>query len=105
MSSEADKQSGDQGEKSLPNLGASVPVFNCVVYVASTDDGGVRARVANLAGLESTAGSEREALAKIVAAFKARVGELTAAGATIPWIDPPVEPASNEQTRYVPVHL
>ncbi|MEZ6071444.1 MAG: hypothetical protein R3C10_14545 [Pirellulales bacterium] len=88
----------------MPRLGASVPVFNCVVYLAETNDS-VRARVANLAGLECTAGSEREALAKIVSAFKSRVAELLAAGAPIPWIDPPASPETDERVRYVPVHL
>jgi hypothetical protein len=65
----------------------------------------VRARAANLAGLECTAASEREALAKLIPDFKQRVGEFLDRGAPIPWIEPtpPAEPG--EQVRFVPVHL
>jgi hypothetical protein len=80
-------------------------VFNCVVYVSPTDDGGVRARVANLAGLDCSAGSERDALAKIVAAFKQHVSKLIESETPIRWIDPPVDAKANEQVRYIPVHL
>ena len=83
---------------------ASVPVFSCVVYVSPTS-GGVRARCANLAGLEFTAASERTALGQLIPAFKKQVGQLHAAGEPIPWIDPPAKPEPGEQTRYVPVHL
>lgn len=82
-----------------------VPVFNCLVYVAPRATGGVRARVANLAGLDCEAASEREALAKIVPAFKQRVAELTASGTDIPWIEPPLPVGADEQTRFIPVHL
>ncbi len=82
-----------------------VPVFNCLVYVSRKVEGGVRARVANLAGLRCEAGSEREALATIVPAFKQRVAELTAGGIPIPWIDPPEAADPDEQTRFIPVHL
>jgi hypothetical protein len=105
MPSDAEGKPGSPEKPSLPNLGASVPVFNCVVNVSPTDDGGVQARVANLAGLDCTAGSEREALAKIVAAFKAHVSKLTHDATPIPWIDPPVAADANEQVRYIPVHL
>ena len=83
----------------------SVPVFNCIVYVRSGSPGEVHARVANLTGLEASAPSEREALAKLVAAFKMRVAELTREQTPIPWIDPtpPLEP--EEQERLIPVHL
>ena len=82
-----------------------VPVFNCVVYIATVADGGVRARVANLADLRCEAGSEREALGKIVPAFKKRVAELTESGTPIPWIEPPEPAQAEEQTRLIPVHL
>lgn len=105
MPSDAEGKPGSPDKSTLPNLGASVPVFNCVVYVSPADDGGVRARVANLADLACTAGSERDALAKIVAAFKAHVGKLTQDSTPIPWIDPVPQPNADEQVRYVPVHL
>lgn len=82
----------------------NVPAFTCVVYVACVD-GGVRARVANLAGIEFQAGSERDALAKIVPAFKQRVAELMGSGGEIPWVDPPMEKEAGEQERFLPVHL
>jgi hypothetical protein len=81
-----------------------VPVFGCVVYVSPTS-GGVRARCANLSGLECTASNERAALGQLIPAFKKQLTELLAAGQPIPWIDPPAKPEPGEQTRYVPVHL
>lgn len=82
-----------------------VPVFNCLVYVKANPDGGVLARVGNLAGLQVEAANEREALAKIVPAFKQQLGELLQRGDPIPWLDPPTEAATDEQTRFIPVHL
>lgn len=84
---------------------AVVPAFGCVVYVSDAAAGGVRARVANLAGIEAVADSERGALAKIVPAFKARCAEALQRGETIAWIEPPVEMLPGEQRRFVPVHL
>ena len=84
---------------------ADVPVFDCIAYVSPDADGGVRARVANLPGLECTAASEREALGKLVAAFKQRVSELTQSETPIPWIDPPAPAESEEMQRFIPVHL
>ena len=83
----------------------AVPVFNCIVYLARTDEGQVRARVANLARFECTAASERDALAKLVPAFKQRLAELHQSAGDIPWIDPPLAAEPGEQTRYIPVHL
>jgi hypothetical protein len=84
---------------------ADIPVFNCIVYVSSHASGGVRARVANLPGLEFTAGSEREALAKIVPAFKQSVAELMQSQTPIPWIEPIAAAEPGEQKRFIPVHL
>jgi hypothetical protein len=81
-----------------------VPVFSCLIYIA-TDGGGVRARVANLAGLECAAGNERAALGKLVPAFKKAIAELLRSGAPIPWIEPPLPAEPGEQVRYIPVHL
>lgn len=82
-----------------------VPVFSCIVYVAVDAGGGVRARVANLLGLECTAGSERAALGKIVPAFKKFIAELLHSEKQIPWIDPPTPAEAGEQIRLIPVHL
>ena len=83
----------------------SVPVFNCVVYVSRGSEGITRARVANLAGIEVSANSERDALAKTVAAFKQKVAELHQQEAAIPWIDPVPPPDEGEVERLIPVHL
>jgi hypothetical protein len=82
-----------------------VPVFNCIVYVSNQADGRVQARVANLSELACTASTEREALGKIVSAFKQRIVELTQSGTPIPWIEPasPIEP--KERKRLIAVHL
>ena len=84
---------------------SDVPVFNCIVYICPDSGGGVRARVANLPGLECKAASERDALSKIVPAFKQRVGELMRSNTPIPWIEPPASAESDEATRHIPVHL
>jgi len=81
-----------------------IPTFNCLVYVCSVD-GGVRARVANLDGIEITASDERTALSKIVPAFKAKVEQILADHESIPWIDPPLQATGEEQTRFIPIHL
>ena len=83
----------------------SVPVFNCIVYVAAHPDGGVQARVANLAGLECVRPTEREALQHLVTAFKQRVEELSKGEDPIPWIEPPDASREDEQQRLIPVHL
>lgn len=82
-----------------------VPVFSCIVYVSKAESGRTHARVANLDGLECDGGSEREALSKLVPAFKQRVAELTASETPIPWIEPPSPKATDEQERLIPVHL
>ncbi len=81
-----------------------VPVFNCIVYVASCPEG-VRARVANLAGLECTAASERQALSQLAAAFKGRMAESLKRQEQIALLEPPPPPCADEQTRWIPVHL
>ena len=86
------------------SLPPPVPVFNCIVYVGRRE-GKVRARVANLPGIEHSAADERAAIGGVVPEFKRQVGELTASGAAIPWIDPPLPPEPDEQTRLIPVHL
>lgn len=82
-----------------------VPVFSCIVYLRVAEDNQVRARVANLSGIECTASSERAALGTIVPAFKQRIIQLRQDGESIPWIDPPVAADPDEQQRFIPVHL
>ncbi len=81
-----------------------VPTFNCIVHVRRTADG-VKARVANLEGIEFIAPDERSALSKIVPAFKATLQELLGSNKEIPWLEPPSAASEDEQTRYIPVHL
>lgn len=84
----------------------NVPVFNCVVNVASRGaDGIVVATVANLAGLSGRGQSEREALASAVGQFKATVSRYHADGGPIPWIEPPTRPIAGETQRLIAVHL
>ena len=84
---------------------APVPVFSCVVYLSHNSGPGVRARVANLEGLECRAATEREALSRIVAAFKRRVSEPMQNETPIPWVEPAAEMELEEQKRFIPVHL
>lgn len=83
----------------------SVPVFNCIVYVARRESGEVQARVANLPDIAFSADSEPAALRLIVNEFKRRVAQCLAEECPIPWIEPPLEAASDEQKRLIPVHL
>jgi predicted RNase H-like HicB family nuclease len=88
------------------NSPGDVPVFNCVVHVAPVPaEGSFVARVVNLAGIESRGESEREALSKCVASFKAAVASHLADGTPIPWIEPPPHPAAGEIQRLIAVHL
>ena len=84
---------------------SEVPVFGCLVYVSPNTAGGVRARVANLPGLECSASNERAALMAIVAAFKKCVAEHMQSDTPIPWIEPPSTMEPSEQQRSIPVHL
>lgn len=117
----ADKEMGrntDDGEQpissSLP-LGAGSdpkklpvdeppPAFGCIVYL-SRQSNGMRARVANLQGIEATAGDQRALLGKIVQQFKAAVQEPIARGELPDWIDPPLAKQPDEQKVFLPVHL
>lgn len=99
------EQSDPKSPDSLASVPALVPVFNCVVYLATLPNSGVRARIANLAGLECDGQSERAALQSIVAAFKRRIAELLANQTEIPWIDPPLPAEAGERVRLIGVHL
>lgn len=93
-------------ELPITDLSSPVPVFDCRVLVATDSQTGmVRARVANLAGFQVEAGTEREALLAISRQFRDRVAQLHSAGETIPWIDPPDPPRPGESQRWIPVHL
>ena len=81
-----------------------VPSFICVVYLSTTVDG-VLARVANLAGIEITAATERDALAKVVPAFKERVSSALTDEGKVDWIEPPLPIKDDELERLLPIHL
>jgi predicted RNase H-like HicB family nuclease len=83
----------------------SVPVFNCVVHVGREADGAVVARVANLPGISVRGQTEREALASVVAAFKAEVARCHGARETIPLIDNYGRPQPGQSERLIAVHL
>lgn len=86
--------------------GGCVPVFDCRVLVTRLgDDGVVRARCANLAGIEAKGTTERDALMAVVRAFKAELTRHHAAGEPIPFLDPPESPREGESERWLPVHL
>ena len=82
-----------------------VPSFGCIVYVKRNTENRVVARVANLAGIEIEAASEREALTKIVPQFKQAIQSHLQSGTAIAWIDPPNPIADGEQKRFLPMHL
>jgi hypothetical protein len=103
-----DVSSGDEHTHRVRHVSPpeSVPVFNCLVLVAPRNAAGnIVARAANLADISSEAPTEREALQKLVPAFKARLAEFHASGEPIPWLDPPHPPAAGEQQRWIAVHL
>jgi hypothetical protein len=81
-----------------------VPAFGCIVYVKSVG-GGASARVANLSGINVHGATERDCLAQIVLQFKKRVKEHLESDQSVPWVDPPVPIESDEQKRFLPVHL
>ena len=83
----------------------TVPTFACLIYVSKTDEGKVKARVANLSGFELTAATERDALLRISKQFKAHVVQETADGEAIDWIEPPLPAEQGEVVRSIPVHL
>jgi len=83
----------------------AVPVFNCRVIVSPRNAAGrTAARAAELADLAAEGETEREALQKLVAAFKARMAAHVAAGEEIPWVRPGQAPAAGEKELYIAVH-
>ena len=108
MSQEKSKSAGSSSaESQVPNppmAQVDVPAFPCIVHLA-VQDGVYRGRVANLAGIEVVASSEREMLGKIVPLFKRTVAEIHERGDSIPWITPVPEPKPTEIKRFIPVHM
>ncbi|KLU05773.1 hypothetical protein RISK_002405 [Rhodopirellula islandica] len=81
------------------------PAFGCVVYVQRTASGRTRGRVANLEGIETEGGSERDVLATIVRDVRARISEHMGREEDVPWLDPPAEKLPDEVKRFLPLHL
>ncbi len=108
MSQEKSKSAGlssaDPQNPNPPMAQVDVPAFPCIVHL-EVQDGVYRGRVANLAGIEAVASTEREMLGKIVPLFKSAVAEIRQRGDCIPWITPVPEPRSTEIKRFIPVHL
>ena len=94
----------DSKPPDLSIAASDVPTFGCVVYVKKID-GGVTARMGNLESMESTGASERDAISKLVPAFKEMAKKLVAKNEPVPWIDPPLPMQEGEQKRFIPVHL
>ena len=95
-------------DNSLPlseTSGPRVPTFACLVYLSQDQSGAWVARVANLDGLQVTAATPRDAMARVCRQFKERVRTAYAAGETIDWIEPPEDPLAGELVRSIPVHL
>ena len=82
-----------------------VPVFSCIVYVRRNEHATVTGKVANIDGIESSGGSERDVLGRVSREFKALVTKSFENGQEIEWIDPLPPPQANEQVRSIPVHL
>lgn len=92
------------GEERKPS--GDVPVYNCHVLLSQPDAGGwISARSSNLPEAAARGRTQREALAGVVAAFKAAVRRYTDAGQEIPWAAPPLAPQPGDQQRWVAVHL
>jgi hypothetical protein len=95
-----------ENESTCGTGGDSVPVFNCIVILTrDAESGRLRARVANLPGINAEGNAERELLMLLTKRFKAFVQECLQQNRRIPWIDPPDLPLAGEQQRFIPVHL
>lgn len=106
----SDKQSGSSSFPQLPLAAGTgnptVPVYDCRVFVANSEDGrGVVIRCVNTPDLVVNAGNERDGLREMVKQFRAMAERLRAAGEPVPVADPAARPEPGEQERWIPVHL
>jgi hypothetical protein len=95
-------------ESHIKKLGppVGVPVFNCKALVsARRADGLFHARAAELNDLRTSGASEREALQHLVGAFKIIAAQCLSEGRKMPFLSQPHAPASDEQERFIAVHL
>lgn len=99
-----DRPSESSVKKLEPPVG--VPVFNCKALVSSRRaDGLFHARAAELNDLRTSGSSEREALQHLVGAFKIIAAQCLSEGRKLPFLSQPHAPASDEQERFIAVHL
>lgn len=85
---------------------AEVPVYNCHARLSVPDaEGWITARCCNLPEVFARGKTQREALAALVAGFKAAVSRYRASAREIPWIEVPAAPLPGEQERWIAVHL
>jgi hypothetical protein len=105
MSDEAGK-SPVHGVSQGSSAGGSVPVYNCHARLSTPDvEGWITAHCCNLPQIVVRGKTQREALAALVAEFKAAISRYGAAGQAIPWAEAPAEPQPGEQERWIAVHL
>ena len=84
----------------------NVPVYNCHACLSPADaEGWIAARSTNLPEVVARGKTQREALAALVAAFKAVVSRYHAAGHPIPWAEALAKTEPGEQERWIAVHL
>jgi hypothetical protein len=83
------------------------PVYDCrvVLTLPSGDEFNYRAFAGNLPHIEATGPTERDCLRDLVNRFKEALQKYREAEEPIPWTDPPIAPTSEQQQRWIPVHL
>jgi DsbC/DsbD-like thiol-disulfide interchange protein len=98
----------DQGQEPRVRLVGepqAAPVFNCRVIVSRDPAGQVTARAAELEGLTASGASQREALQRLIEAFKSLVKERLAKGEEILWRRPGESAGPGETELHVAVHV
>ncbi len=79
-------------------------VYRYMVYLTPKEEGGFSAAAARLPGVASQGGTEQEALANIVEAFKGALARYKEQGVDVPWMKTPLEPDRGAVARWVIVH-
>jgi predicted RNase H-like HicB family nuclease len=83
-----------------------VPVYNCHARLSPPDvEGWITGRCCNLPEIQARGKTQREALAGLVAAFKAAITRYRNAGQSIPWTEAPAKAGPGEEERWIAVHL
>jgi predicted RNase H-like HicB family nuclease len=106
MMSDESNELHQQSRINANSAAADVSVYNCHARLSPLDDGGwITARCCNLPEIQSRGKTQREALATLVAAFKAAITRYRTAGQPIPWKEDSAEPEPGEQDRWIAVQL